>query len=159
MMVRLGEAKTMEAAEKAKLEEEIRLKQEEVQTISAEVQSKDEETRRLQQEVEDARLKQQEAADALLAASTPVHHHVEDHDQDENDELANGDISRDLGNEDDGSFEDPVNERRTATEKNERLQEQLLALKDELAVTRDDTMLGHELFKLLTNLGEKLSKE
>merc|ERR1740128_170292 len=100
MMVRLGEAKTMEAAEKAKLEEEIRLKQEEVQTISAEVQSKDEETRRLQQEVEDAR----------LAASTPVHHHVEDHDQDENDELANGDISRDLGNEDDGSFEDPVNE-------------------------------------------------
>ena len=126
MMVRLEEAKEMEAAEKAKLEEEIRLKQEEVQTISAEVQSKDEETRRLQQEVEDARLKQQEAAAALLAASTPNHHHVNDHDEDENDELANGDISRELGNEDDGSFEDPVNERRTATEKNERLQEQLL---------------------------------
>ncbi|XP_043221515.1 moesin/ezrin/radixin homolog 1-like isoform X2 [Amphibalanus amphitrite] len=139
MMVRLEEAKEMEAAEKAKLEEEIRLKQEEVQTISAEVQSKDEETRRLQQEVEEARKKQQEAAEALLAASTPNHHHVNDHDEDENDELANGDISRDLGNEDDGSFEDPVNERRTATEKNERLQEQLLALKDELAETRDDS--------------------
>lgn len=139
MMVRLEEAKEMEAAEKAKLEEEIRLKQEEVQTISAEVQSKDEETRRLQQEVEDARVKQQEAAAALLAASTPQHHHVHDHDEDENDELANGDISRELAGEDDGSFEDPVNERRTATEKNERLQEQLLALKDELAETRDDT--------------------
>lgn len=139
MMVRLEEAKTMEAAEKAKLEEEIRMKQEEVQAISAEVQEKDEETRRLQQEVEDARLKQQEAAAALLAASTPDHQHVNDHDEDENDELANGDISRELGNEDDGSFEDPVNERRTATEKNERLQEQLLALKDELADTRDDT--------------------
>ncbi|XP_037078818.1 moesin/ezrin/radixin homolog 1-like isoform X3 [Pollicipes pollicipes] len=140
MMVRLEEAKEMEAAEKAKLEEEIRAKQEEVQAISAEVQSKDEETRRLQQEVEDARVKQQEAAAALLAASTPQHHHVHDHDEDENDELvANGDISRELAGEDDGSFEDPVNERRTATEKNERLQEQLLALKDQLAETRDDS--------------------
>jgi len=139
MMQRLEEAKEMEAAEKAKLEEEIRLKQQEVQAINAEVQEKDEETRRLQQEVEEARIKQQEAAEALMAASTPQHIHVHEQDEEENDELANGDISRELAGEDDGSFEDPVNERRTAAEKNERLQEQLLALKDELADTRDDT--------------------
>jgi hypothetical protein len=48
----------MEAAERAKLEEEIRAKQEEVSRIQQEVEIKDTETRRLQEEVEDARRKQ-----------------------------------------------------------------------------------------------------
>lgn len=48
----------MEAAERAKLEEEIRTKQEEVSRIQEEVAIKDSETRRLQEEVEDARRKQ-----------------------------------------------------------------------------------------------------
>lgn len=38
----------MEAAERAKLEEEIRAKQDEVQRIQSEVEIKDQETRRLQ---------------------------------------------------------------------------------------------------------------
>lgn len=48
----------MEAAERAKLEEEIRTKQEEVSRIQEEVEIKDTETRRLQEEVEEARRKQ-----------------------------------------------------------------------------------------------------
>ena len=48
MMERLEESKSMEAAERVKLEEEIRTKQEEVMRIQNEVEQKDEETRRLQ---------------------------------------------------------------------------------------------------------------
>jgi radixin len=48
MMEHLKESKNMEAAERAKLEEEIRTKQEEVERIQNEVDQKDEETRRLQ---------------------------------------------------------------------------------------------------------------
>lgn len=48
----------MEAAERQKLEDEIRTKQEEVSRIQQEVETKDTETRRLQEEVEEARRKQ-----------------------------------------------------------------------------------------------------
>lgn len=48
MMVRLEQAKEMEAEEKLKLEEEIRTKQEEVHRIQEEVNLKDEETKKLQ---------------------------------------------------------------------------------------------------------------
>lgn len=48
----------MEAAERQKLEDEIRAKQEEVSRIQQEVEEKDTETRRLQEEVEEARRKQ-----------------------------------------------------------------------------------------------------
>ena len=44
----LEESKSLEAAERAKLEDEIRSKQEEVTRIQQEVDQKDEETRRLQ---------------------------------------------------------------------------------------------------------------
>lgn len=80
----------------------------------------------IQQEVEEARMKQEEATAALLAASsTPQHHHVaEQEDTEENDDIPNGDISKDLyiGDE---PIEDPVEERRTLAERNERLQNQL----------------------------------
>lgn len=143
MMMRLEDAKTMEAAEKAKLEEEIRLKQEEVQRIQEEVNVKDDETRRLQDEVEEARRQQELVKEALLqATSTPQHHHVAEteHDENENDEeaMANGDVSRELNTSDEPII-DPVEERKTHAEKNERLQNQLKLLKKDLESTRDTT--------------------
>jgi len=136
MMVRLEQSKEMEAAEKAALEEEIRAKQEEVLRIQAEVNDKDEETRRLQEEVEEARRKQEELA---LAAATPQHHHLAETEQDETSDVvttANGDVSRDLAMSDE-PITDPVTDRRTMAERNERLQSQLKALKHDLESTRD----------------------
>ncbi|XP_066961199.1 moesin/ezrin/radixin homolog 1-like [Macrobrachium rosenbergii] len=69
MMVRLEEAKEMEAEERARLEEEIRSKRDEVERIRDEVQYKDEETRRLQEEVAEARRREEEATQALATAS------------------------------------------------------------------------------------------
>ncbi|XP_013109714.1 moesin/ezrin/radixin homolog 1 isoform X1 [Stomoxys calcitrans] len=142
MLTRLEEAKHMEAAEKAKLEEEIMAKQMEVQRIQEEVNQKDEETKRLQDEVEEARRKQAEAAAALLAASTtPQHHHVAEDENENEEELTNGDaggdVSRDLDT--DEHIKDPIEDRRTLAERNERLHDQLKALKQDLAQSRDDT--------------------
>lgn len=141
MMERLEESKNMEAAERAKLEEEIQTKQMEVMRIQDEVQAKDEETRRLQEEVELAREKQEAATAALAAAATtPKHHHVQENehdDDDENDEMSNGDVSRDLAT--DSDIVDPIEERRTLAERNERLQSQLKSLKEDLAQSRDDS--------------------
>lgn len=138
MMERLEESKNMEAAERAKLEEEIRTKQEEVMRIQNEVEQKDEETRRLQEEVEEARRKQDEVKQALLAATTtPQHHHVQENEHDEDDELVNGDVSKDLATDD--NIVDPIEERRTLAERNERLHDQLKALKQDLAQSRDET--------------------
>ncbi|BES94399.1 Moesin ezrin radixin [Nesidiocoris tenuis] len=148
MMTRLEESKNLEAAERAKLEQEIMMKQEEVTRIQNVVEAKDEETRRLQEEyeavrrkqeedeVENARKKQEEAAAAILAATTPQHHHVTEND-DDNDEMPNGDVSRDLATDD--NIVDPVEERRTLAERNERLHDQLKMLKQDLAHSRDET--------------------
>lgn len=145
MITRLEETKNMEAAERAKLEDEIRMKQEEVHKIQEEVSVKDSETKRLQEEVEEARRKQTEAAAALLAATTtPSHHHVEEEEEmDNEEELVNGengnqDFSKDFDT--DEHIKDPVEERRTLAERNERLHDQLKALKQDLAMSRDDTM-------------------
>lgn len=145
MINRLEETKNMEAAERAKLEDEIRMKQEEVHKIQEEVSVKDSETKRLQEEVEEARRKQTEAAAALLAATTtPSHHHVEEEEEmDNEEELVNGengnqDFSKDFDT--DEHIKDPVEERRTLAERNERLHDQLKALKQDLALSRDDTM-------------------
>ncbi|XP_046656221.1 moesin/ezrin/radixin homolog 1-like [Daphnia pulicaria] len=145
MMKRLNEAKEM--VEKIKLEEEICAKQVEVQRIAEEVQHKDDETRRLQEEVEEARRRQEEAAAALIAATTTSQHqHVNegDHDEgeDEDEDTPNGDISagNDLISESDiNSIRDPVEDRLTLAEKNERLQNQLKMLKKDLAGTKDET--------------------
>ncbi|XP_025412076.1 moesin/ezrin/radixin homolog 1 isoform X2 [Sipha flava] len=138
MMERLEESKNMEAVERAKLEDEIKAKQEEVMRIQSEVETKDEETRRLQEEVEEARRKQEEAAAAALAAAaTPKHHHVTENENEDNDEMVNGHESQDLDT--DMDIVDPVEERRTLAERNERLQDQLKMLKQDLAISRDDT--------------------
>lgn len=138
MMERLEESKNMEAVERAKLEDEIKAKQEEVMRIQSEVETKDEETRRLQEEVEEARRKQEEAAAiALAAAVTPKHHHVMENENEDNDEMVNGHETQDLDT--DMDIVDPVEERRTLAERNERLQDQLKMLKQDLAQSRDDT--------------------
>ncbi|CAG0878919.1 unnamed protein product [Darwinula stevensoni] len=137
MLHRLEESKNMEAAEKAKLEDEIRMKQEEVQRIQDEVAQRDEETRLLQEEVAEARRKQEEATAALMAANTPQHHHVQESEHGEDDEMPNGDISRDLRTTDEDIL-DPIEDRRTMQEKNERLQSQLKMLKKDLELTRDE---------------------
>lgn len=60
----------------------------------------------------------------LAASTTPQHHHVEENEQDENDdELPNGDVSKELHTED--NIIDPVEDRRTLAERNERLHDQL----------------------------------
>lgn len=77
-----------------------------------------------QEEVEEARRKQDEVKQALLAATTtPQHHHVQENEHDEDDELVNGDVSRDLATDD--NIIDPIEERRTLAERNERLHDQL----------------------------------
>lgn len=71
---------------------------------------------------------QNEAAAALQAATTtPKHHHVEEEEENE-EELINGengtqDFSKDFDT--DEHIKDPVEERRTLAERNERLQDQL----------------------------------
>lgn len=62
--------------------------------------------------------------EALIAATTtPQHHHVQENEHDEDDELVNGDVSRDLATDD--NIVDPIAERRTLAERNERLHDQL----------------------------------
>ena len=72
----------------------------------------------------------------IAATTTPRHHHVQENDYEE-DDMPNGDTSQDLRN-DDEDIADPVNERLTLAERNERLQSQLRSLKDELSHTRDE---------------------
>merc|ERR1712226_1615043 len=139
MMQRLEESKNMEAEERARLEDEIRMKQEEVSTIHNQVQNKERENMELQSEMAEARKKHEEATQALIAATTtPRHHHVEENDDEEDDNEINGDTSKDLRIDDD-DINDPVEERLTLAERNERLQNQLKSLKDELSGTRDET--------------------
>jgi len=141
MMTRLEEDKNLEAEERARLEDEINSKKGEVEDIVAEVKRKEEENKQLQQEMDDARKRQEEASQALIAATTtPKHHHLQELDgnsDDEDEQMPNGDISSNL-REDDDDLRDPVNERLTLAEKNDRLQSQLRSLKEELADTRDD---------------------
>ena len=73
---------------------------------------------------------QNEAAAALLAATaTPKNLHVTEEDEEQETEMTNGengengDVSRDLDT--DENIKDPVEERRTLAERNERLHDQL----------------------------------
>lgn len=122
MMMRLEETKNMEAAERQKLEDEIMAKQQEVLRIQEEVEAKDNETKRLQEEVEAARSKAEELRVQQLANATKGH--LEENQHDEDDEVVNGDISKDLDT--DENIVDPVEDRKTLAERNERLQDQLL---------------------------------
>ncbi|XP_076171704.1 moesin isoform X3 [Ptiloglossa arizonensis] len=140
MMEKLELSHEMEAAERVKLEQEIRAKQEEVQRIQSEVEAKDAEARRLQEEFEAAKLRQEEADRVYQASTTPHHHHVEENEEGEEegeDEIPQGDVTKDLAT--DESIIDPVEERRTLAERNERLHDQLKALKQDLAQSRDES--------------------
>jgi len=141
MMAQLAESKSMEAEERQRLEEEIQVKHDEVTLIQNQVQSKEDENVLLQSEMAEARKKHEEATQALIeATTTPRHHHVQENDDDENDEEPNmnGDNSTDLRDNDD-EIHDPVDDRLTLAERNERLKNQLLSLKDELSHTTVET--------------------
>lgn len=72
------------------------------------------------------RLRQEEADRAYQANTTPHHHHVEENEEGEEegeDEVPQGDVTKDLAT--DESIIDPVEERRTLAERNERLHDQL----------------------------------
>lgn len=100
------------------------MKQEEVLRIQEEVQAKDDETRRLQDEVVEARRRQEEVANALVnATTTPAHLNLRDVIDDDDEHVPNG-HSHELDNGD-MQHEDPVEGRTTQAEKNERLQNQL----------------------------------
>ncbi|XP_043266445.1 moesin/ezrin/radixin homolog 1 isoform X5 [Venturia canescens] len=141
MMEKLERSHEMEAAERAKLEQEIRAKQEEVLRIQSEVEAKDAEARRLQEEVEAARIRQEDADRAFQANTTPRHHHVEENEEEGEeegeDEVPHSDVTKDLAT--DESIVDPVEQRRTLAERNDRLYDQLKALKQDLAQSRDET--------------------
>lgn len=140
MMEKLERSHEMEAAERAKLEAEIRNKQEEVQRIQSEVEAKDAEARMLQKIVEADRLQQEESEREFHANTTPNHHHVEENEEDGDDgedEVPHGDVTKELIT--DESIIDPIEERRTLAERNERLHDQLKALKQDLAQSRDET--------------------
>jgi len=142
MMTRLEEDKNLEAEERQRLEDEINNKKDEVEDIVAEVKRKEDENRQLQEEMDLARQRQEEASQALIAATTtPRHHHLQEmdgaSDDEEDQRITNGDHSQNL-REDDEDLRDPVDERQTLAEKNERLQSQLRSLKEDLANTRDD---------------------
>jgi len=143
MMTRLEDDKNLEAEERQRLEDEINNKKGEVEDIVAEVKRKEDENRQLQEEMDMARQRQEEASQALIAATTtPRHHHLQEmdgasDDEEEDQRIPNGDHSQNL-REDDEDLMDPVDERQTLAEKNERLQSQLRSLKEDLANTRDD---------------------
>uniref|UniRef100_A0ABD2X7X5 Moesin/ezrin/radixin homolog 1 n=2 Tax=Trichogramma TaxID=7490 RepID=A0ABD2X7X5_9HYME len=136
MMEKLERSHEMEAAERAKLEAEIYSKQEEVKRIQSEVEAKDAEARRLQEEVEAARLRQEEVDKQYQATNN---YHVEENEEEgeDGDGEANGDVTKELTT--DESIIDPIEERRTLAERNERLHDQLKALKQDLAQSRDET--------------------
>jgi len=159
MMKQLEQSKEMEIEERNKLEDDIRTKQQEVQRMADEVQQKDEETRRLQDEVEEARRKQEEAARALIVASsnatqvviqssppTPLGNHVAEQysssDEDGENGKMNGsgsEMAADFGSESAQDIPRPEEDRVTAVSKQLNLQEQLKMLSKDLAANKDDS--------------------
>lgn len=98
------------------------------------MQLKDEETRRLQEEVELARRQQQEASEALLRASAETQKHnrlnnVFDHDDvnefDDNSSATNGEFGADLTSEGYANVPQTELDRITATEKNAIMRDKL----------------------------------
>lgn len=63
----------------------------------------------------------------MAASTTPQHHHVAEDENENEEELTNGDasgdVSRDLDT--DEHIKDPIEDRRTLAERNERLHDQL----------------------------------
>ncbi|GFV27751.1 hypothetical protein TNCV_4169731 [Trichonephila clavipes] len=141
MLKKLENDKAMEAEEKARLAEAIQMKQQEVLRIQEEVNQKDEETRKLQEEVEDARRRQEEAAAALLDATTPQHLNIHEDEHEENDDMVNGEFGAELSCDDSINLPKPEEERITQVSKEKHLQDQLKELSKELASSKDETKL------------------
>ncbi|CAM1318237.1 Uncharacterised protein g6901 [Pycnogonum litorale] len=127
LMERLEAAKQMEAEEKQKLEDEIRLKQDEVMLIKQEVDEKDEVTRTLQRQIEEAKVKQQEVAESMLRASQATQEttHLAENDHGENDEeISNGEIGADLSHDENLNIPKHEEDRITQLEKEKHLHDQ-----------------------------------
>lgn len=74
-------------------------------------------------------IRQEEADRQYQANTTPHHHHVEENEEDgdEGEDQNHGDVTKELAT--DESIIDPIEERRTLAERNERLHDQLKVLK------------------------------
>lgn len=70
-------------------------------------------------------MRQEEADRQYQASTTPHHHHVQENEdgEDGEDETFHGDVTKELAT--DESIIDPIEERRTLAERNERLHDQL----------------------------------
>lgn len=92
-------------------------------------------------------MRQDEAAALLAAATTPQELHVAESGAGDGSSGGDGDAASDAGSESGGGelargpddLVDPVADRRTLAERNERLHNQLKALKQDLAQSRDET--------------------
>lgn len=92
----------MEQEERERLAREIAERESEIVAIRSQVDEKSAETARLQMEVDEARVKQQEATNALVKATTETMHHSRMHNtvmthehvhSDESDDRVNGHYS------------------------------------------------------------------
>jgi len=131
MMQKLEESKHMEAEERARLREEIDAKMSEVSVMQEQVEAKERENRELQEEMADARRRHEDASRALAdAANGPV--------------KVNGySINNNNG------YGNTLERKAVRAEKSERLQSQLLHLKEDLAATRaDDEAVDTEMDRL-----------
>merc|ERR1712130_59741 len=123
-----------EKAEKlqAEYEERFRSMQQEMERRQTELSTAQGTIRKLEEQLKETQV----AKDELVAQQQELHEMMIRLDEEH---LNNGNVSR--GGElrdDDDDVSDPVNERLTLAEKNERLQSQLRSLKEDLAHTRDD---------------------
>lgn len=148
MTRRLEESNGLEREEKRKLEEDIRLKQEEVAQAKEKAAAMEENARRLQREqLESSQAKsdqqQQVSGDYNNDSSAPPSHHVGEDEHDEHDEMvtSNGMMGSDLHKDGDSNTEVPRPEeaRETELSKKKSMQEQLQQLSRELESAKDVT--------------------
>lgn len=129
--------------EKERLEEQYRLAQEEIEQRNSALMNKDDEVSRLREEVkknQDLNEEKEMALQEAMAKAAAMM--VREHEHEENDvENDQHEYSADLSIENADSLPRPEEDRITIMEKNERLQQQLKELSDELQKTKEDTKL------------------
>lgn len=132
MTRRLEESNGLEREEKKKLEDDIRLKQEEVAQAIERAAVMEEKAREMQNNVADSHENHQ--------SSLPANHVNED-EHDEHDEMvtSNGTGGSDLRRDGDGDLPRPEEERETELSKKKNMQEQLQKLSRELESAKDVT--------------------
>ncbi|XP_060562932.1 radixin-like isoform X1 [Ruditapes philippinarum] len=125
----LAETANMHEEEKARLEREFLEARAEIEASESRLQNKDEEMSQMQNALAEA----QEQAQALSQAMSQMHVKDEESDQDQEHGDANLQVDESLQ-----GLPRPEEDRMIEIEKNQRLQEQLLALQEELRKTKDE---------------------